>query len=183
MPGRHKLLLPLGEKMVIEHTVDNLLAANLAEVIVVGGSNASQIRSALAQRTVKFACNPEYAQGMSTSIKVGVRSASRAAEAYLFSLGDMPLVTSQEIDLLCEQFANRKACSLVLPTFERRRGNPVILARAFRKEILTLSGDAGCRALITKHPDKVQEVPMANDHVLRDLDSPEDYAEMSALLG
>src|SRR5262245_42699694 len=104
MRGRNKLLLPLGEKTMIERTVDTLLQSRVNEVIVTVGFEAEQIQARLRGRNVKLVVNHDYAQGMSTSILAGVNAIADDAQAVMIALGDMPLIAVSQLNHLVSAF-------------------------------------------------------------------------------
>lgn len=177
-PGRHKLLLRLNHKPIIAHVVDNLLQAGLAEVIVVVGYEAKKVQTVLAPRSVRFVRNPDYARGLSTSIKAGLAAIAPQTQALLLALGDMPLVDTNDITRLTRNFARAQHASIAVPVFEGRRGNPVLFDIRHRSAMLQLTGDTGCKAIIQQNAREVLEVEMPNDHVLRDVDTLETYEEL-----
>ena len=73
---------------------------------------------------------------------------------------------------------SRPVLAICLPTWWDRRGNPVLFARRFFAEIQAISGDMGARGLIADYPDLVCEVPMPDDAVLTDVDTPEALAAL-----
>lgn len=182
MPGQNKLLLPLGAKTIIAHTVDHLLQSKAGEVIVVLGHEAEAVQRALSGREVVFTTNPDFAEGLSTSIIAGLQAASKSARGFLISLGDQPLVTFPELNLLMQGFASAGDYSIIAPVYRGRRGNPVIFDRSHLPEMLAISGDAGCKAIIARHAQRVLEVEMQTNHVLRDVDTFQSYETMQARL-
>ncbi|NUO84386.1 nucleotidyltransferase family protein [candidate division KSB1 bacterium] len=180
IPGRQKLLLPLGNKPVLAHAVDNLLQSCVSEVIVVVGHGAEEIRAALGARPVRFVFNSDYAQGLSTSIKAGLAALSNGTQGVLFALGDMPLVEARDLDVLIADFARVPHATIAVPVFHGRRGNPVLFDIRLRTEMFELFGDVGCKALLLRHVHEVLEVEMPNDHVLRDVDTLAAYNELCA---
>lgn len=182
MPGRNKLLLPLAGKTVIAHTVDHLLQSKAGEVIVVLGHEAEAVQRALSGREVAFTTNPNFSQGLSTSIIAGLQAASKSAQGFLISLADQPLVTFAELNLLIRCFVYAGRRSIVAPVYQGRRGNPIIFDRCHLPEMLAISGDTGCKAILAQHPQRVLEVEMQTDHVLRDVDTVEAYEAVRALL-
>lgn len=182
MPGRNKLLLPLAGKTVIAHTVDHLLQSKAGEVIVVLGHEAEAVQRALSGREVAFTTNPNFSQGLSTSIIAGLQAASKSAQGFLISLADQPLVTFAELNLLIQCFVYAGRRSIVAPVYQGRRGNPIIFDRCHLPEMLAISGDTGCKAILAQHPQRVLEVEMQTDHVLRDVDTVEAYEAVRALL-
>ncbi len=133
--GRHKLLLPLGERPVIRHVLDAILQSQARPVVVVVGHQADRVRAALAHSPadsdVSIIENPAYLQGMSSSIHVGLRELMRdeqqtqTIKGVLIMLGDQPLMTEHIIDALIEQKAVTDK-RIVAPLYGGKRGNPVL---------------------------------------------------------
>jgi molybdenum cofactor cytidylyltransferase len=176
--GRHKLLLPWKNKPILAHVVDNILQAGFSEVIVVAGYEAEQIRAALAPRPVRLVINPDYANGLSASIKSGLAAISNSATGVLFALGDMPLVEAEELKLILASYARAPHATIAVPVHHGRRGNPALFDLCHRAAMNRLTGDAGCKTIIQQHPADVIEVEMPNDHVLRDVDTMEEYQQL-----
>jgi molybdenum cofactor cytidylyltransferase len=187
MEGPHKLLLPFADKTIIECTVDNILQAHIDEVIIVLGYEAAAIKKVLENRPVKFIYNPDYRSGMAGSIHAGLAALALAATAVTICLADQPLIQTAELDFLISAFsptADNKAKeaergkSIVVPTFNGQRGNPVIFDLRYRAEMLALKGDVGGKSILARHPEAVLEVEMPTASILEDADTPEGYTRM-----
>ena len=175
--GQNKLLMPFGDKSLIEHAVDTLKASDVDEIVVVLGHEADQVRSRLERRRVNFVHNPDYREGLSTSVRTGMSAVAKGADAIMIYLADQPLIQPDEISRLIQAFAQAKRAgkSIVVPFFENRRGNPVILDASYRAMVLDIVGDVGCRRIIRRYPEQVFAVQMQTDHVVRDVDTLEDF--------
>jgi molybdenum cofactor cytidylyltransferase len=172
--GELKQLMPLGKGTIIEQAIDNLLASAVDEVIVVLGHKAEEIKRVIAARQVKITVNPDYREGMSTSIIAGLKLADPNAEAVMLALGDQPLVDSQTINRLIDEF-HKSGKGIALPTYNGKRGNPVIFAIRYKPELLELKGDIGGRDIVKRHPQDVLEVAVDSESVISDIDTREDY--------
>jgi len=128
----------------------------------------------LADYPVRIVYNPDYGDGLSTSIRRGVEAAS-ATVGYLFALGDMPGIQSATLLELCRVFCAAPPRSIAVPVKEKQRGNPVIFHRGYREELLKLEGDRGAKSLVQKHPHAVIEVLVDDPGILLDVDTPEAY--------
>lgn len=184
MGERNKLLLPFRGKTLIEHAVDTLLESKVREVIVVVGYERERIEEALGSRAGRITVvgNPLYDDGMSTSIRAGVAAASIEADAIMIYLADQPLIEPADINHLIDAFsdAREQNKSIVVPFYQGRRGNPVILDSRLKSDIVDIVGDVGCRRIIKRNPDRVFAVEMDTDHVVRDIDFPQDYEELAS---
>ena len=178
--GQNKLLLTFQGKPLIAHAVDTLLASAVDEVVVVLGHDADKVREKLGGKKVMFVENPDYREGLSTSIRAGIAAVSAHASAIMIYLADQPLLAPEEINSLIRAFAEARKLnkSIVVPFFRGRRGNPVILDSAYNEAILDVAGETGCRRVIRRNPDQVFVVEMENDHAVRDVDTMEDYERL-----
>jgi len=162
--------------------VDNVLSSGARPVLVVLGHQAEAVEQILAGRPVRFVHAPDYAEGLSASLKAGIAAVPPESAAAIVCLGDMPLVTGRMIDRLLAQYDPTEGRRIVLPTFRGKQGNPMLWDRNFFPEILAITGDSGARFLAGKHLESVAEVEMADDAVLRDFDTTESLATLPARL-
>ncbi|PWS34018.1 4-diphosphocytidyl-2C-methyl-D-erythritol kinase [Falsiroseomonas bella] len=172
MAPLNKLLVPDNKGVpIIARVVDNVLASRARPVIVVTGHERERVEEALAGRAVLLAHADDYAEGLSASLKAGLRAVPPEAEGVMICLGDMPLVSGEMLDRLIAAFDPEEGRAIVQPTYRGKQGNPMLWAREFLSEMLSISGDIGARHLAAKHADRLVEVEMANDAVLRDFDT------------
>jgi molybdenum cofactor cytidylyltransferase len=183
MAPHNKLLLPdRTGKPMIARVVDNVLSSGARPVLVVLGHMAEEVEQILGGRPVRFVHAPDYAEGLSASLKAGIAAVPPESAAAIVCLGDMPLVTGRMIDRLLAAYDPTEGRRIVLPTFRGKQGNPMLWDRSFFSEILGISGDSGARFLLGKHLESVAEVEMADDAVLRDFDTTESLGTLPARL-
>jgi len=175
--GAPKQLLAYRGRPLLAHVVENLLASQVDEVIVVLGSKAEEVMVVLAGYPVKVVINREYNTGQSTSLKAGLAALSGAVKAALFALGDQPLVSTQTIDLLIRNY-RLAGGGIIAPYFNGNRGNPVLFDRKFFAEICSLSGDVGAREVLGRYPDSLVKVDVLDRGVVFDVDTWVDYNEL-----
>lgn len=169
--GSAKLLERLEGKPLVRWAAEAALASSARPVVVVTGHRADEVAAALTELPVELVHNPDYAQGMATSLRAGVAHVEHA-DAAVICLGDMPRVTARHIDRLIDAF-DPTAAPIVVPTHERKRGNPVLWARRFFPEIEDLRGDVGARALLERHAEAVHLLAIDEPGILLDVDTPE----------
>lgn len=172
--GRLKQLLPLGRTTMVEQAIDNLLNSKVNEVIVVLGHEAEEIIKKIATKPVKIEVNPIYHQGMSTSIIAGLKLVDDGARAVMLALADQPFIDSQTINRLIDEFCDHNK-GIVIPTYQSRRGHPIIFAIKYKEELSSLKGDTGGRQIMEHHPDDVLEVAVASPGINIDIDTTDDY--------
>ena len=175
--GRAKQLLPFGDSTILEQVVGNTLKSEVDEIIVVLGYQAESIAPRIADKPISVAVNPDYQEGISSSIRCGLNHASKAAKAFMILLGDQPLTGSEIIDKLVAEFA-RSGCGIVVPAYMGRRGHPVIFSARYRAELSGLRGDIGAKGIIEAHPEDVLEVEIGSASVVADIDTESDYRQL-----
>jgi molybdenum cofactor cytidylyltransferase len=175
--GRNKLLLTFKGKPLIAQAVDTLLASEVDEVIVVVGYEAGKVKEKLEGKRVRIVENPDYRQGLSTSIRAGLGAVPSEASAIMIYLADQPLLEPEDVNRVIRALAEARehSKSIAVPFFHGQRGNPVILDSSYKEAILEVAGEVGCKRVIKRNPDKVLVVEMETDHVVRDVDRIEDY--------
>lgn len=170
--GGQKLLALLGGTPVIRRTVENVLAASLTDILVVLGADAEAVRAALDGLPVRFVLNPDYRDGMSTSLRRGIEALDPAARAALIVLGDQPAVAPEVMRrVVAAQRETGKP--IAAPVYGGVQGNPVVFAREVFAELEAMRGDRGGREVVRRDPARVALVQVAAG-MPRDVDTPED---------
>jgi molybdenum cofactor cytidylyltransferase len=173
MGGPNKLLAEINHRPLVRIAAEQALASRARPVIVVTGHQREQVVAALAGLDVVVVHNPDYADGLSTSLKVGIAAVPVDADGAIVCLGDMPQVDASLIDRLLAAFDPEKGALVVVPTIEGKRGNPVVWSRRFFSELAAIDGDVGARHLIASYPEAIAEVPMTGNGALVDVDTPD----------
>ena len=190
--GQPKQLLPFGEKTIVETVVDNMLNSKFSNVVVVLGHYADRIQNLLHEYPVTTVINPDYREGMLTSAQVGVKSLkpTNACDhndilhkeaklvnrtAFSIMLVDQPFITSSIIDTVIDAYAHSEK-GIVLPSYQYKRGHPVIFHHKYADDILALDADSdGIRSLYKLNSEDIHYVNVDTDAVLRDIDYKKDY--------
>ena len=140
---------------------------------MVTGHQHERVERALSGLPVTFVHNPNFAEGLSTSLKAGIAAVPTDADGAIVTLGDMPQVSAALIDRLLLAFDPERGALVVIPTIDGKRGNPVVWSRRFFPDLLKVEGDVGARHLIGGYAEAVTEVPLDDGGVLIDVDTPE----------
>jgi molybdenum cofactor cytidylyltransferase len=184
MGAENKLLAALEGQPMVAHVVRQVLASGAEPVVVITGHERERVEAALAGLPVATVHNPEYAAGLSTSLRRGLAALPDEVDGVLVCLGDMPRVPAEAIGRLLAAFDPLEGRAICVPTWQGKRGNPVLFARRFMAEIQEIAGDVGARMLIGEYPDLVCEVAMddmpAGAGVLLDVDTPQGLAAVRA---
>jgi molybdenum cofactor cytidylyltransferase len=175
--GSQKLLAPFRGATLIQRTVENVLASQVSETLVVLGRDGEDVRRALAGLPVRFVANPDFRRGLSTSLRAGVEALEPSTRAAIIVLGDQPGVTADIIDQVIEE-SRRSRQPIVVPEYAGTRGNPVMFDATIFGELLTIAGDQGARAVIARDATRVATVSFPFD-MPADVDTPEDHARLT----
>jgi len=184
MGKQNKLLLPIGGEALLVKLVASVCASDVGQVLVVIGHEAEKIRRELNELPLNFVYNPNFNEGMTTSIKYGVKEVTNECDGLLICLGDMPFINTSEINKLLHAYVKNRIKGeglIVVPVFKRQRGNPVLFSIEFRNDILEHKKESGCKEVIMKNSDSVMEIEMDDEKMLLDVDTMEDYQSVSDL--
>jgi molybdenum cofactor cytidylyltransferase len=173
MGGPNKLLAEIGGKPLVRIAVEAALASRARPVVVVTGHERARVEATLSGLPVQTVANPHYADGLGTSLRVGIAAVPADVDGAIVCLGDMPQVDARLIDRLIGAFDPEKGALIVMPTIDGKRGNPVLWSRRFFADLMAVEGDVGARYLIGRYTEAVVEVPVVGPAALVDIDTPE----------
>ena len=179
MGGENKLLAEVGGVPMLLRAVNAALASKAASVTVVLGHEADRAEALLAGCRVNIVRNPDYAAGMSTSLRAGLAALPGEATAAVVLLADMPRVNAAHVDRLIDAFEARQP-AIVVPRRDGRRGNPVLWPREFFAAMRAVAGDRGARAVLEANAGRIRFVEMDDDAVHADVDTPDDLGAEEA---
>ena len=175
---------------MLAHVLEATLASHARPIILVLGHQAEQVRASILQYTthpsITLVENPNYLQGMSTSLRVGLQALvtkeskkEYSVEGALVILGDQPLMTTQVLDTL---IATRQTTGkhIIAPLYNTRRGNPVLFDASLFPELMEVTGDEGGRSIIERHRHDVATVEVGNELATYDVDTWEAYQQVVA---
>lgn len=181
MGGPNKLMAMFGDQPLIRRTVERTLKAHVAGTVVVTGHQAERIEAALSGLDLRLAHNPDFAAGLSSSLKAGISALPADAAGALIVLGDMPGITTEDLDLILDAFAADSGTPIVRATHNGKRGNPVLLPRSVFVAVGALDGDTGARHIIENGEAPVVDVEIGSGAAL-DVDTREAMSHAGGVL-
>ena len=169
------MLLPWGERTVIQQVVTTFLNSGIEDIVIVTGGGHEQVEKAVDRYPVRKIHNGEYATGeMLSSLQCGLRAMHDQVQAVLIGLGDQPQAQEESIRSICETY-REDADRLIVPSFQMKRGHPWLVTRSLWDEILALQPPETPRDFLNHHANEIRYVNMDTPTILADLDTPEDY--------
>ena len=172
MGGPNKLMALFDGRPLVRLTAETARASRAGAVVVVTGHQDERTIAALAGLDVERVHNRDYASGLASSLKAGIRALPAEAAGALILLGDMPGVTSADLDRLIDAFARSGGTAIIRATHGGKRGNPVILPRALFPEVAKLEGDTGARHIVESGGNAVVDIEIGAGASV-DVDTPE----------
>jgi molybdenum cofactor cytidylyltransferase len=179
--GTSKQLLPVAGKPLVRLVVDAVCEAGLDQVVVVVGAGAGSVSDALAGITVDIVVNQEWRRGLSSSLQVGVNALRGEIQAALIVLADQAVLSPRLIRALADGYLARRA-PVVAPVYQGRRANPVLFDRSLFPELAAVEGDEGGRSVVARHEDQLYLLPVDDEAVVVDVDTPADYERIVSAL-
>ncbi|MGB7340900.1 MAG: selenium cofactor biosynthesis protein YqeC [Phototrophicaceae bacterium] len=175
--GEPKVLLPWTKQhTIIEHIIHQLNRARIDHINVITGWYADDVKKMAKRMGAKPVHNRAYKTGeMVSSLKAGLRAFPDHVSAALIVLGDQPRIQPKVIYEILKAYAEGQG-ELIAPSYQMRRGHPILIGRKYWSELLALRNYQSPREVINAHADEMTYVNVTTDSVLRDVDTPEDYA-------
>ncbi len=172
--GEQKLLMPYHGKSMIATVVGKIANTDSHLTLVVTGNNMHEIKEALNDYKVTLVGNQRFEEGMLSSVQAGIDAAGPETDGMLVLLGDQPMVSETVINRLISVFQKSEK-GLIIPTFNGKRGHPVLISSKYKNEVKSINPETGLRELFFNNPDDVLEIEVETGDVLKDIDTPEDY--------
>ncbi len=171
-----KPLLPLGNTTVLEHVLSIFKNTNI-DVFLVVGYRREEIESSIKNKKVTVVYNPDYEKGMFSSIQAGIRQLRPEHHAFFILPVDILLVKPETIEQIAEA-GNDHPALIIYPTFNGKRGHPPLIPSALIPEILMWEEEGGLRSFLEKHEKTACDIPVRDENILFDIDTPEDYQQL-----
>ncbi len=174
---KFKPLLPLGDKTIIEQTISRFLEAGLqkSDILVVIGRKADELAPVLEDLKISSIINERYeSSDMFYSIQLGLRSLSEPLKGVLLSPGDIPLIKPSTIASLIEE-REQGFYSIIIPSFNNRRGHPILLGKELIPAIASYEGRDGMHGFLEEQKKLIHYTNVEDKFMMMDLDRPEDY--------
>lgn len=178
-----KPLLPLGDKTVLEQTISRFLEAGIdkSDILVVIGKRAEEVTEVLGKIGVDSVINEAYSTSdMFFSMKLGLKNLHKPFRGVLISPGDIPLIKPSTILGLIEE-KERSSLSIIIPSFNKRRGHPILLGSKIISMLDSYEGNDGLRGFLEEHKAQLHYVEVEDMLMLVDIDKPEDYEKILRL--
>jgi molybdenum cofactor cytidylyltransferase len=176
--GQPKQLLPFEGKSLVRRAAEAAVGSKTRQTIVVTGAASRQVDAELAGLAVMLVHNDDYAQGMSTSLRAGLRAVRPEVDAVVVLLADQPFVTSEVIDGLIDLYEQTHG-RIVRPRYGGQPGNPVLWSESLFRELVEQTGDQGGRALLQKYRDEITWLDLPDAALQTDVDTPEAYETLT----
>ncbi len=172
--GKPKLLLPFGEKIMIETIVATVVSSKVEQTLVILGSDREKTEEKIKNYSVKIVYNRDFRSGMLSSVQCGFKSLPEESRAVLVVLGDQPKISTTVINKLIDAYKS-SGKGIVLPTYKKERGHPVLIDVKYGEEVENLSPEVGLRGTVYNHPEDILEVEVETVSIFQDIDSESDY--------
>jgi len=173
MDGKNKLTKEIQGIPLIKHSVKNILASTIDELIIVLGHQKEIVEKCIEKnKKIKTVFNKDFESGMASSIKAGLNKLSYKTEAFFICLGDMPMVNKLIYNQLIKYVGNKE---IIIPTYKKQQGNPVLFSISMKDEIMNIEGDVGAKEILEKHKDKILNLSINNQGIIKNYNLVKDF--------
>ena len=176
MNGENKLTKKILGSALINHSVKNILASHIDELIIVLGYQKEIVEKFIDKNEkIKIVYNQNYESGIASSIKIGLDQLSKKTKAFFVCLGDMPMVNA---DIYNKLIKLRIDSEIIVPIYKGQQGNPVLFSKTMKEKIMNISGDTGAKQILKLNEDKVLNLEINDQGVTRGFDTQENFSSL-----
>ena len=174
MDGENKLTKEIQGTPLIKHSVKNILASSIDELIVVLGYQKEIIEKLIDKNEkIKFVFNKNFESGMASSIKTGLNHLPENTKAFFICLGDMPMVNQNTYNKLIEYKNNKE---IIVPTYKGKQGNPVLFSKSMKKKlIMTIQGDFGAKKILELNKNKLLNLETNDENIIKNFNTQDSF--------
>ena len=173
MNGENKLTKEIQGTPLIKHSVKNILASSIDELIVVLGHQKETIEKLIDKnKKIKFVFNKDFESGIASSIKTGLNNLSEKTEAFFICLGDMPMVNPNIYNQLIKSINKRE---IIVPTYKGQQGNPVLFTKSMKEKIINISADVGAKKILELNKDKILNLEINDQCVTKNFNTQDSF--------
>ena len=173
MIDENKLTKEFKNIPLIKHSVNNILSSNIDELIIVLGYQKKIVQNILNENSkIKFVTNENFSDGMSTSIKSGLKYLSANSEAFFICLGDMPLINKKIYNHLIN---SRIDNHIVVPTYKNKQANPVLFPKVMQTSIMSINGDSGAKKILEENKNNILNIKIDDIGITKDFNTKDDF--------
>ena len=173
----NKLLRNIGGASLVRNTAIEMLKSDIDSCSIVLGYQSDKVAAVIKDLNINLILNPFWEKGQASSLKAALNTLDSSYSDILVMLGDLPGVKSKHINKIIEEhlLANNRKSKITIPSFNGKKGNPVIWGKSFFPDLSNLEGDVGGRTLFDQHPAAINLLVMEDEAVITDTDTPEDF--------
>ena len=176
MTGENKLTKEIKGSPLIKHSIKNILASSIDELIIVLGYQKEIIKKLIDKNEkIKFVFNKDFESGMASSIKTGLNNLSKKTEAFFICLGDMPMVNHDIYNQLIKSKDNKE---IIVPTYKGQQGNPVLFDKSMKEKVLDIRDDVGAKKILELNKAKILNLEINNQSIAKDFNTQGDFSSL-----
>ncbi len=178
MGRENKLLLPYEQGTVLSHVLGQINQAGIGDIYVITGHEKDLVEQEVRKNNGIAVYNDLYEEGLSTSVKAGIAALPKDTDAVMIILGDMPNISADILRKIMAAYNVAQAQSIIIPTHNGKRGNPILWDADFFGDFERLEGDMGAKILLNDYPEYITELETLSDAIFLDIDTIEAYDDL-----
>lgn len=178
--AENKLTASLNGRSILSHVIDLITPLPFAQKIMVCTPDQQECAPLASPHDIDIIWNHQAQSGMGTSIAAAVKTL-KGVNSVMIMLGDMPFIHSTTIEALFASSSPEASASIYAPTYQGKRGHPVLFTACHFDALSLLSTDKGASTILSAHQDKLHLVPVNDQGVIIDIDHPDDLEKYTSL--
>ena len=165
-------------KTLLQHVIEEAKKAGASPILVITGSNASEVSASIADKTISSVFNKDWSEGMASGIVTGVTKINeldKSIEKIIIAVCDQPFVTAAIFEQL-DQLQKERGKHIVASAYSNTIGTPVLFTRKYFDQLLALKGDTGAKKILETYRNDVATIDFPQGNI--DIDTQKDYEKL-----
>ena len=176
--GRPKLLLPWGDRLVIDAVLDAWCCSRVEKALVVCRSSDHELHKACQRWPVDLLKVDQPPRDMKASVQLGIQRIRAdyspcPNDGFMVAPADLPTLSPRIIDRMVDQFAGTETSEILVAAYGDKESHPVLIPWSMTPNVFELAESEGLNALISRH--RHQRVAFDHSERPADIDTPERY--------
>lgn len=176
--GRPKMTLAWGKTTILGQVLEVLAKSGIDEILVVTGADQEAVQAICDAAGVRTVHNSDFASGeMLSSLQRGLLEVPRPTDAAMIVLGDQPGIRRAVVEALIRSY-RETGVSLIMPSYQRRRGHPWLVARELWPRLLEMQPPSTPRDFLNSRSGIIHYVEVNTASIVEDIDDPDEYSKL-----
>ena len=175
LKNENKLIKIFKNKPLINHALNSVKNSKIKKIIIILGYQFKEVKKKIKKnKKIIFVHNKNYKNGMSSSIKSGLKKISKKDKGFIILQSDMPFVKTSDINKIYNSLIRKRYLVHALK-YKNRIGNPIGFDISILNKFKKIKGNVGAKYMVKRLQKSTNFIKVSSDKVFKDFDKASDF--------